>query len=57
MNDMNASHACLTTYVKLADTYSLYFKEKMETKNYSFAQDDQKALDLFCSADIIGKIH
>ena len=57
MNDMNASHACLTTYVKLADTYSLYFKEKMETKNYSFAQDDKKAQDLFCSADIIGKIH
>ena len=48
---MNASHACLTTQ------YSLYFKEKMETKNFSFAQDDQKALDLFCSADIIGKIH
>ena len=54
---MNASHAYLTTHVELANTYSLYFKEKMETKNFSFAQDDQKALDLFCSADIIGKIH
>ena len=54
---MNASHACLTTHAKLANTYSLYLKEKMETKNNSFAQDVQKALDLFCSADIIGKIH
>ena len=58
MNDMNASNACLTTYVKLANTKSLYFKKKKwKQENHNFAQKHQKALDLFYSADIIGEIH
>ena len=52
---MNDSHACLTTHVELANTNSLYHdQKKMETKNYSFGQDNKKVLDLFYSADIIG---
>ena len=52
---MNDSHACLTTHVDLADTNRLYRDQnKMETKNYSFGQDNKKVLDLFYSADIIG---
>ena len=54
---MIASNACLTTYVKLANTNSLYFKKKKwKQENHNFAQDHQKALDLLCSADIIGEI-